>query len=57
MSKAAQLEREMPASRDAEVATLAAILLDPSGEAYHQAASRLLPEFSSENFSAHDRNL
>src|SRR6185437_10992038 len=44
MTKAAQLERDMPASRDAEVATLGAILLDPSGEAYHQAASRLLPE-------------
>src|SRR6185437_4615813 len=53
MTKAAQLERDMPASRDAEVATLGAILLDPSGEAYHQAISRLLPEDFS--MSSHQR--
>jgi len=44
MSKAVQIEREMPANRDAEVATLGAILLDPSGNAYNQAVAGLLPE-------------
>lgn len=44
MSKAAQLERQMPASKDAEVATLGAILLDPTGSVYNQAVSGLVPD-------------